>query len=132
MCMPHKLQTRVIMSLFVAVLLLSGWVWQLSAAQGTRKFTPEGFELSTTTPMLKYHFPRGKHKGAIFKGTWVAENAEEIRPNLEIDSAEVKPGAQPVIFFNLSKPKGDWPKGQYRLEIRADSVLIHTEKFVIQ
>jgi hypothetical protein len=130
--MPHKLQTTITALLFATVLLLSGWVWRLSAAQGTRQFTPEGFELSATTPKLKYHFPRGKHKGTTFKGTWIAENAEEIRPNFEIDSAEIKPEAQPVLFFNLSKPQGDWPKGQYRLEIRADGVLIHTVKFVIQ
>lgn len=132
MRMPHKLLTLFTVLLFATVLLLSDWGWRLSAAQGTRKFTPEGFELSATTPVLKYHFPRGNHKGSVFKGTWIAENAEEIRPNYEIDSAEVKPGTQPVLFFNLSKPQGDWPKGQYRLEIRADGVLVHTAKFMIQ
>lgn len=132
MRMPHKLPTLVIVVLFTAVLLLSGWVWRLSAAQGTRKFSPEGFELSADTPTLKYHFPRGKHQGKVFKGTWIAENVEEVRPNFAIDSAEVKPGALPVLFFNLSKPNTGWPKGQYRLEIRADDVLIHTAKFVIQ
>ncbi|HEX4950759.1 MAG TPA: hypothetical protein VFZ34_29120 [Blastocatellia bacterium] len=130
--MPHRLLITFTVLLFAAVLLLSGLMWRLSAAQGTRPFTPEGFELSATTPVIKYHFPRGKHKGTTFKGTWIAENAEEVRPNYEIDSAEVKPGTQPVLFFKLSKPQGDWPKGQYRLEIRSDGVLIHTEKFVIQ
>lgn len=120
--------------LFVTVILLSARVYDLSASQtqGTRKFSPEGFEFSTTTPSLKYHLPRAKYKGTTFKATWIAENAEEVSPNFEIDAAEVTPGAQPAIFFNLSKPNRDWPRGQYRLEIRADGVLVKTEKFFIQ
>lgn len=101
-------------------------------AQATRKVTPTGFEFGVATPVFKYHFPREKYKATTFKGTWIAENAEEIRPNFEIDSAEIKPGAQPVVFFNLKKPKSDWPKGLYRLEIRADGTLVHTERFTIQ
>ncbi len=113
---------------------LAAWSYQLSAlnAQGTRKLTPEGFEFGVTTPLLKYHFPRAKYNATTFKGTWIAENAEEISPNFEIDAAETKPGAQPVIFFNLKKPNGDWPKGLYRLEIRADGVLVQTARFTIQ
>jgi hypothetical protein len=84
------------------------------------------------TPMLKYHYPREGIKATVFKGTWIAENAEEIRPNFEIDSAEFKPGNQPVLFFTLGKPKGNWPKGLYRLEIRADGKLVHSERFVIR
>ena len=134
MNIPRNILTVSTVFLFVTVILLSAWVFQLSAsqAQGTRKFTPEGFEFGVTTPALKYHLPRAKYKGTTFKGTWIAENAEEVRPNFEIDTAEVKPGTQPVIFFNLSKPKGDWPRGQSRLEIGADGVLVKTEKFFIQ
>jgi hypothetical protein len=125
----------VILLFFIAAgFCLAALVYKTPAinAQGTRKFTPDGFEFSTTTPVLKYHFPREKYKATTFKGTWIAENAEEIRPNFVIDTAEAKLGAQPVVFFNLSKPKGDWPKGLYRLEIRADEALVHTERFVIQ
>ncbi len=134
MNIPRKLLTVSTVILFVTVILLSAWVFQLSAsqAQGTRKFSPEGFEFGATTAVLKYHFPRAKYKGTTFKGTWIAENAEQVGPNFEIDAAEVKPGTQPVIFFSLSKPNGDWPKGQYRLEIRADGVLVQTVKFFIQ
>lgn len=134
MNIPRKLLTVSTVFLFVTVIMLGVWVSKLSASnpQGTRKFSPEGFEFGTTTPALKYHLPCAKYKGTTFKATWIAENVEEVRPNLEIDAAEVKPGTQPVLFFDLSKPKGDWPKGQYRLEIRADGVLVHTEKFLIQ
>jgi hypothetical protein len=103
-----------------------------ATSQGTRTFAPEGFEFSVTTPVLKYHFPRENNKATVFKGTWIAENAEEIRPNYEIDSAEAQPGTQPVVFFNLNKPQGDWPKGLYRLEIRADGVLVRAVRFVIR
>ena len=134
MNIPRNLLTVSAVFLLVMVISLSAWVFQLSAsqAQGTRKFVPEGFEFGVTTPVLKYHFQRANYKGTIFKGSWLAENVEEVGPNFEIDAAEFKPGAQPAIFFNLSKPKGDWPKGQYRLEIRADGVLVQTVKFFIQ
>ena len=132
MNIPRNLLTVSTVFLFVTVILLSAWELSASQAQGTRKFSPEGFEFGATTPALKYHLPRAQYKGTTFKATWIAENVEEVRPNFEIDAAEVKPGTQPVIFFSLSKPNGDWPKGQYRLEIRADGVLVKTEKFFIQ
>lgn len=44
----------------------------------------------------------------------------------------VRSGNQPVLFFTLGKPKGNWPKGLYRLEVRADGKLVHTAKFVIR
>lgn len=126
----HNLLTVLTCLTLMGSLCLAAWGYQ--QAQATRKLTPEGFEFGVTTPVLKYHFPRAKYKATTFKGTWIAENAEEIRPNFEIDSAEAKPGAQPVVFFNLKKPNNDWPKGLYRLEIRADGVLVQTVRFTIQ
>jgi hypothetical protein len=103
-----------------------------AAAQGARSVTPEGFEFSTTTPVLKYHFPRRGVKASVFRGTWIAENVEGVRPNSEIDSAEAKLSAEPVIFFSLTRPETNWPGGLYRLEIRADEKLVHTERFMIR
>lgn len=101
-------------------------------AQGTRKFTPEGFEFGVTTPAFKYHFPREKYKAKVFKGTWIAETVDEIKPNYEIDSAEIEPGSLPVVAFDLSKPNNDWPRGLYKLEIRADGVLVQTVRFLVK
>jgi len=130
-------KSKLVVTLLVSNLLAVGWaVWaysaNLSPAQEARTFTPEGFEFATTTPVFRYHFPREKHKATVFKGTWIAENADEIRPNYEIDSAEIKPGALPVVVFDLSKPKNDWPRGLYRLEIRADGLLVHTVRFFVK
>ena len=103
-----------------------------ATGQTTRPLTPEGFEFGVTTPVLKYHFPRKGSKAMVYKGTWIAENVEEVRPDYEIDSAEVRLGAEPVVFFSLKKPDHDWPAGLYRLEIRADNRLVHTERFLIR
>jgi hypothetical protein len=120
--------------LFVTAIFFSARVFESSVinAQDAREITFQGFEFGVTTPKIKYHFSRAKYKGSTFKGTWIAENVKEASPNYEIAAVEIKPGSQPIIEFSLSKPNGDWPKGQYRLEIRADGALAHTEKFLIQ
>lgn len=100
-------------------------------AQETRTYMPQGFEFNPTTPVLRYHFPRGKVRGTLFRGTWIAETVESLQPDDVIDSAEIRPGTEPRITFSLSRGREDWPPGQYRLEIRADGVLVHTEKFVV-
>jgi hypothetical protein len=105
--------------------------------QEPRKFTAEGFEFSTKTPTLRYHFPRKGVKGTVFTGTWFAETAAEISSNYEIDTAEVDTSKfdstkDVAVIFSLSKPEKDWPQGLYRLEIRADGKLIQTIRFVIQ
>lgn len=97
-----------------------------------RSVTPEGFEFAPNTPRFVYHFPVPKATGKVYRGTWIAENAEEIRPNLTIASADILRGKEPVLFFRLAKPENDWPKGLYRLEIRADGKLIHTVRFVVR
>ena len=104
----RTLWTGITVILIAATRGLAAWADNLPAikAQGTRRFTPTGFEFGVTTPVLKYQFPREKYKATTFKGTWIAENTQEVRPNFEIDTAEAKPGA--------------------------DGVLVHTERFVIQ
>lgn len=100
--------------------------------QEKRLVTPEGFEFPPNTPRFVYHFPVAKASAKVYRGTWVAENAEEIRPNFEIAAADIVRGKDPVLFFRLTKPKDDWPKGLYRLEIRADGKLVHTVRFVVK
>lgn len=102
--------------------------------QGSKRtVTPEGFEFPTSTPRFVYHYLVPKATTTkVYRGTWIAENAEEIRPNQEIAAADIPRGKEPVLFFRLSKPKNDWPKGLYRLEIRADGKLVHTVRFVVR
>ena len=99
--------------------------------QEKRVVTPEGFEFSTNTPRFVYHYPVPKAVAKVYRGTWIAENAEEIRPNHEIAAADVVLGKEVVLYFRLTKPKNDWPKGLYRLEISADGKLIHTVRFTV-
>lgn len=97
-----------------------------------RSFTPEGFAFPPDTPRFVYHFPVTKATAKIYKGTWIAENAEEIRPNFTIASAEIMRSKEPMVFFRLTKPDNDWPQGLYRLEIRADGKLVHTVRFLVK
>ncbi|WP_309707791.1 hypothetical protein [Armatimonas sp.] len=97
-----------------------------------RTLTPEGFEFPTNTPRFVYHYPVPKATAKVYRGTWIAENAEEIRPNLTIAAADVTPGKERVLNFRLTKPKSDWPQGLYRLEIRADGKLVHTVRFFVR
>ncbi len=101
-------------------------------AQEMRRYTPEGFEFAASTPQITFHFPRAKAPGRRYRGVWIAETAEEIRPDFRIDAAEIAPGDLPVLIFSISKPRDDWPRGLYRLEIYADGRLAHTERFVIR
>lgn len=132
-----KSKSRLIAILLVSNLMALGFAaWAYAAkvaeAQNSRNFTPQGFEFGVTTPIFRYHFPREKHKATVFKGTWIAETVDEVKPDYVIDSAEIKPGALPVVVFDLSKPNNDWPRGLYRLEIRADGVLVHTVRFYVK
>ena len=58
--------------------------------------------------------------------------AEGVRRDYVIDAAEVKPGTESVVSFSLKKSESAWPAGLYRLEIRADGRLVHTERFMIR
>jgi hypothetical protein len=100
--------------------------------ESKRMVTLDGFEFPRSTPRFVYHFPVAKAAGKVYKGTWIAENAEEIRPNFTIASAEVARTKESTVFFRLAKPKDDWPQGLYRLEIRADGKLVHTVRFVVK
>lgn len=104
----------------------------MSRQEPKRTVTPEGFEFPTSTPRFVYHFPVPKTAVKVYRGTWIAENADEIRPNFTIASADIPRGKVPVLFFRLSKPNSDWPKGLYRLEIRADGKLVQTVRFVVR
>jgi hypothetical protein len=101
-------------------------------AQEMRRYTPEGFEFAANTPQLTFHFPKAKAPARRYRGVWIAETAEEIRPDFRIDAAEIAPGDLPVLIFSITKPRDDWPRGLYRLEIYADGRLAHTERFVIR
>lgn len=100
--------------------------------ESKRAFTPEGFEFPPNTPVFIYHYPVPKSTAKVYRGTWIAENAEEIRPNLEIASADATRSKEPVLYFRLTKPQSDWPKGLYRLEIRAAGKLVHMVRFVVK
>jgi hypothetical protein len=104
----------------------------MAAGQTTRSATPEGFEFHVTTPGLRYHFRRKGLKASLYKGTWIAEKVEGVKPNFVIASAEARISTEPVVVFSLDKPAKGWPTGTYRLEIRADNRLVHTERFLIQ
>ena len=104
----------------------------MSRQEPKRTVTPEGFEFPPNTPVFVYHYRVPKVAAKVYRGTWIAENAEEIRPNLEIASADATRGKEAVLYFRLTKPQSDWPKGLYRLEIRADGKLIHTVRFVVR
>jgi hypothetical protein len=99
--------------------------------QEKRLVTPEGFEFPTNTPRFVYHYPVPKLKAKVYRGTWIAQNAEEIRPDQKIAAADITRGKEIVLYFSLAKPKNDWPKGLYRLEIRADGKLVQTVRFTI-
>jgi len=113
-------------------LLLTGVGLQPLRAQDTRAYTPEGFEFPLSTPALTYHFPRAGLRGSRYRGVWIAETVEGIKGEQVIDSAEIEPGALPVVVFTLRKSKGDWPPGLYRLEISADGQLVHRERFLMR
>jgi hypothetical protein len=116
----------------MGALMVRSFHSEVALAQGERFITPEGFEFATTTPLLKYNYPTKGSKAITFEGKWVAEVAEGVQQNYVIDSAEVKPGAEPVVSFSLKKNEGAWPSGLYRLEVRADGKLVHTERFMIR
>jgi hypothetical protein len=104
----------------------------LAAAQTNRPATAEGFEFHATTPGLRYHYRRNGLKASLYRGTWIAEKVEGVKANYVIASAEARLGSEPVVVFSLDKPNNGWPIGTYRLEIRADNKLVHTERFLIQ
>ena len=54
----------------------------MALAQTTRPPTQEGFEFSTRTSGLRYHFPRKGLKAAVYKGTWIAEKVAGVEPRL--------------------------------------------------
>ena len=123
-------------AILVFVIMTAAMVLWLSSpdsaqAQSTRYVTPAGFEFATTTSVLKYYYPLKGAKANTYKGTWIAEVAEGVRRDYIIDAAEVKPGSGAVVSFSLNKSESEWPAGLYRLEIRADGRLVHTERFVI-
>lgn len=127
---PHPL--RLLAARLCALGLGLGACAPALRAEEMRRFTPEGFEFSATTPQITFHFPKAKAPGRRYRGLWIAENAEEIRPDFRIDAAEITPGDLPVLIFSITKPRDDWPRGLYRLEIYADERLAHTERFVIR
>jgi hypothetical protein len=104
----------------------------LVTAQGSKSANPEGFEFSTTTPVIRYHYPKSDLRTVFYKGTWIAENVDGVTPDFVIDAAETRLTTEPVAYFSLSKPKADWPIGQYRLEISANNLVVHTERFIIK
>jgi hypothetical protein len=104
----------------------------MAEGQTTRSANAEGFEFHVTTPGLRYHFRRKGLKANLYKGTWIAEKVAGAKPNYVIASAEARLGTEPVVVFSLDRPNNGWPAGTYRLEIRADNKLVHTERFLIQ
>lgn len=111
------------------------WAYHATSAtaQGTRRITPEGFEFAAKTRSFKYHYPRKYARGTVYSGTWIAESAEEVRPNFVIHTAEFKPTPETsVLYFSLDNGENDFPVGLYRLEIKADGKLVRTERFVIK
>lgn len=127
---PHRLSLLAV-RLGALALGLGAWAPALQAEEG-RRFTPEGFEFPATTPQITFHFPKARAPGRRYRGVWIAETAEEIRPDFRIDAAEITPGDLPVLIFSITRPRDDWPRGLYRLEIYADERLAHTERFVIR
>lgn len=112
------------------------WAYHATMAagqEGMRRITPEGFEFGAKTRSFKYHFPRKYARGTIYSGTWIAESAEEVRPNFVIYMAEIKPTPETsVLYFSLNNAENDFPPGLYRLEIKADGKLVRTERFFIK
>jgi hypothetical protein len=102
------------------------------AAQTPGPAVAEGFEFHATTPGLRYHYRRNGLKATLYKGTWIAEKVVGVKPNYVIASAEARLGKEPVVVFSLDRPEKGWPAGTYRLEVRADNRLVHTERFLIR
>lgn len=77
------------------------WAYHATSAtaQGTRRITPEGFEFAAKTRSFKYHYPRKYARGTVYSGTWIAESAEEVRPNFVIHTAEFKPTPETSVLL---------------------------------
>jgi hypothetical protein len=121
-------------SLFVGVTVLAIGTGRVYSAggDGTRKVTPEGFEFPSSTQVLRFNLPRNRYPGTVYKGTWMVENAEEVRPGFVISTAETRPGVAKFVFFTLTMENGGWPPGVYRLDIQVDGKLARSERFTIR
>ncbi len=111
--------------------------WEPNAAraraQADSVIQPVGFEFPSATPEIVFLCRANVAKGTVITGSWIAEDVGNVAPpNHLINSADVKfDPAHPLIDFSIRKPDKGWPKGKYRLELKVDGKVLHTERFVV-
>lgn len=62
---------------------------------------------------------------------WTAVNVEGEEPNLLIDETELQAGDQNEFTFSLTN-EGDWPPGQYKVDIYLNEELERTLEFEVR
>ena len=67
----------------------------------------------------------------VVKGTWTLVSAEGYDPNQEIDSAEIT-GSDNNYYFSLGGGEGDWPVGEYKIDLYLNGELVQTVNFTVE
>ncbi len=89
----------------------------------------------TTIPKLyAFILTEGTEKGDKARGVWIAEDVGSTAPrNTKIDEATITGDKDNFgEGFSLSKPKNNWPKGKYRVDVYVDDELEGSAKFQIE
>lgn len=86
------------------------------------------------TPKIYVYFDiQGARGGEKIRGVWTCVKSSAAPPNYKIDEAtlDVQP-PENSGNFSLSKPTKGWPKGDYKVDLYANTTLAQTVTFTVQ
>jgi hypothetical protein len=129
---------KIFIFIFILCFFYSAYAMQIVSMTFSEKVTKDYESINITDTFdkstSKIHCIvkiRNGSKGSVVEGVWVSVDAIDT-PNYVIDSAKVRlPGADASVHFSISKPRNDWPTGNYKLKIYVNNTYITYAPFKI-